>query len=200
MAKLAIEELKQALKRLPDWELARDREAITRKFQFVDFDAAFAFMTRCALLAAKMDHHPEWFNVYNKVEVTLATHDAGGVTQKDIDLGRRDGWLCRHGWRQAAREPSVGNPLLAKAQRESSMAVEVDNSGGGGNVLLGFLLGAVLIAVAVVGFFMWDNYKSHTGGAQLPLRPSRSRRTSVRNHPQSSARRCRRSASARQTR
>ena len=52
----------------------------------MDFDAAFAFMTRCALLAAKMDHHPEWFNVYNKVEVTLATHDAGGVTQKDIDL------------------------------------------------------------------------------------------------------------------
>ena len=84
--KLAIEDLKQALKRLPDWELARDREAIVRKFQFVDFDAAFAFMTRTALLAAKMDHHPEWFNVYNKVDVTLATHDAGGVTQKDIDL------------------------------------------------------------------------------------------------------------------
>src|ERR1700753_2875038 len=86
MVKLAIEELKAALKRLPDWELARDREAITRKFQFVDFDAAFTFMTRTALLAAKMDHHPEWFNVYNKVDVTLATHDAGGVTQKDIDL------------------------------------------------------------------------------------------------------------------
>src|SRR6476660_7385935 len=78
MAKLAIEALRNALKRLPDWELAKDREAIHRKFQFVDFDAAFAFMTRCALLAAKMDHHPEWFNVYNKVEVTLATHDAGG--------------------------------------------------------------------------------------------------------------------------
>jgi 4a-hydroxytetrahydrobiopterin dehydratase len=86
MAKLAIDDLKNALKRLPDWELAKDREAITRRFQFVDFDAAFAFMTRSALLAAKMDHHPEWFNVYNKVEVTLATHDAGGVTQKDIDL------------------------------------------------------------------------------------------------------------------
>ena len=86
MAKLTIEELRNALKRLPDWELVKDREAIMRKFQFVDFDAAFAFMTRCALLAAKMDHHPEWFNVYNKVEVTLATHDAGGVTQKDIDL------------------------------------------------------------------------------------------------------------------
>jgi len=86
MTKLAIDDLKNALKRLPDWELAKDREAITRKFQFADFDAAFAFMTRSALLAAKMDHHPEWFNVYNKVDVTLATHDAGGVTQKDIDL------------------------------------------------------------------------------------------------------------------
>ena len=86
MKSLAIEELKAALKRLPDWQLAKDREAIQRSFKFVDFDAAFAFMTRTALLAAKMDHHPEWFNVYNKVEVTLATHDAGGVTQKDIDL------------------------------------------------------------------------------------------------------------------
>jgi 4a-hydroxytetrahydrobiopterin dehydratase len=86
MAKLTIEELRAALKRLPDWQLVKDREAIGRKFQFVDFDAAFAFMTRCALKAAKMDHHPEWFNVYNKVDVTLATHDAGGVTNADIDL------------------------------------------------------------------------------------------------------------------
>ena len=86
MAKLTIEELRNALKRLPDWELARDREAITRKFQFVDFDAAFAFMTRVALLAAKMDHHPEWFNVYKTVDVTLATHDAGGVTELDVKL------------------------------------------------------------------------------------------------------------------
>jgi len=86
MAKLTIEELRTTMKRLPDWALVKDLEAISRKFQFVDFDAAFAFMTRSALLAAKMDHHPEWFNVYNKVEVTLATHDAGGVTQKDIDL------------------------------------------------------------------------------------------------------------------
>ena len=86
MAKLPIEDLRAALKRLPDWRLADGREAITRKYQFVDFDAAFAFMTRVALLAAKTDHHPEWFNVYNKVDVTLATHDANGVTQKDIDL------------------------------------------------------------------------------------------------------------------
>ncbi|HEX3755040.1 MAG TPA: 4a-hydroxytetrahydrobiopterin dehydratase [Rhizomicrobium sp.] len=86
MAKLTIEELRAALKRLPDWQIVPGREAIARKFQFVDFDAAFAFMTRVALLAAKMDHHPEWSNVYNKLEVTLATHDAGGVTAKDIDL------------------------------------------------------------------------------------------------------------------
>jgi 4a-hydroxytetrahydrobiopterin dehydratase len=86
MTKLTIEELKATLQRLPDWALAKDREAIVRKFKFEDFDAAFAFMTRSALLAAKMDHHPEWFNVYNKVDVTLTTHDAGGVTQKDIAL------------------------------------------------------------------------------------------------------------------
>ena len=98
MAKLAIEELKSALKRLPDWQLVPNREAITRKFQFVDFDAAFAFMTRVAMLAAKMDHHPEWSNVYNKVEVTLATHDAGGVTQKDIDLATAmDGYAALMG-------------------------------------------------------------------------------------------------------
>jgi len=86
MAKLPVDDLRAALKRLPDWRLVEGREAITRKYQFVDFDAAFAFMTRVALLAAKTDHHPEWSNVYNKLDVTLATHDANGVTQKDIDL------------------------------------------------------------------------------------------------------------------
>jgi 4a-hydroxytetrahydrobiopterin dehydratase len=86
MTKMPIEDLKTALKLLPDWRLTQGREAITRKYQFVDFDAAFSFMARVALKAAKTDHHPEWSNVYNKVEVTLATHDAGGVTQKDIDL------------------------------------------------------------------------------------------------------------------
>ena len=98
MTKLAIDDLKQALKRLPDWQLATDREAIQRKFTFVDFDAAFAFMTRCALLAAKMDHHPEWFNVYNRVDVTLATHDDNGVSQKDVDLAiAMDGYAAMSG-------------------------------------------------------------------------------------------------------
>ena len=100
MAKLTIEELRAALKRLPDWKLADGREAISRGFKFVDFDAAFAFMTRTALLAAKMDHHPEWFNVYNKVEVTLTTHDAGGVTLNDIDMAAAmDGYAAMGGGR-----------------------------------------------------------------------------------------------------
>lgn len=100
MAKLPIDDLRAALKRLPDWRLVEGREAIMRKYQFVDFDAAFAFMTRVALLAAKTDHHPEWVNVYNKIEVTLATHDANGVTQKDIDLAMAmDGYAAlMSGW------------------------------------------------------------------------------------------------------
>jgi 4a-hydroxytetrahydrobiopterin dehydratase len=75
-----------ALKGLPNWADVSGRDAITRKFVFKDFNAAFAFMTRVALLAEKMDHHPEWSNVYNKVDVTLSTHDAGGVTDKDIAM------------------------------------------------------------------------------------------------------------------
>ena len=77
-----------ALKELPQWREVEGRDAIARKFQFKDFNAAFAFMTRAALLAEKMDHHPEWFNVYNRVEVTLSTHDAGGVTEKDIAMAK----------------------------------------------------------------------------------------------------------------
>ncbi|MBS0471175.1 MAG: 4a-hydroxytetrahydrobiopterin dehydratase [Proteobacteria bacterium] len=92
MTKLGAE---AALKSLPGWRAVDGRDAIARKFDFADFNAAFGFMTRVALLAEKMDHHPEWFNVYNKVEVTLATHDAGGVTQKDVDMARAmDGWAA----------------------------------------------------------------------------------------------------------
>lgn len=81
-------EIKEALKDLPGWQPVEGREAIAREFRFADFNAAFGFMTRVALLAEKMDHHPEWFNVYNKVDVTLATHDVGGVTQNDIDMAK----------------------------------------------------------------------------------------------------------------
>jgi len=88
MAKLSAEARAAALKSLPEWKSVDGRDAIARSFKFADFSKAFAFMTRTALLAEKMDHHPEWFNVYNKVDVTLSTHDAGGVTQKDIDLAK----------------------------------------------------------------------------------------------------------------
>jgi len=86
MSKLEKSAIETALKSLPNWELADDGLSIGRVHMFGDFNAAFGFMTRVALMADKMDHHPEWFNVYNKVNVTLTTHDAGGVTQKDIDL------------------------------------------------------------------------------------------------------------------
>ena len=71
-----------------NWTREEKRDAITREFVFKDFNRAFAFMTQVALAAEKADHHPEWSNVYNKVRVTLSTHDAGGVTQKDLDLAR----------------------------------------------------------------------------------------------------------------
>jgi 4a-hydroxytetrahydrobiopterin dehydratase len=76
-----------ALKRLPGWTaVPGGRDAIRRTFRFADFNAAFGFMTRAALRAEQLDHHPEWFNVYNRVEVTLATHDADGVTELDVTL------------------------------------------------------------------------------------------------------------------
>jgi len=77
---------RDALATLDGWNDVEGRDAICRSFEFKDFNAAFGFMARCAMMAEKMDHHPEWFNVYNKVEVTLATHDAGGVTELDIRL------------------------------------------------------------------------------------------------------------------
>lgn len=73
---------------LDGWSAAKDRAAIEKTFKFKDFNAAFGFMTRVALKADKMDHHPEWSNVYNTVEVALTTHDAGGVTKLDEALAR----------------------------------------------------------------------------------------------------------------
>jgi 4a-hydroxytetrahydrobiopterin dehydratase len=77
---------RSALAKLDGWSEVEGRDAITKKFAFKDFNEAFGFMARAALIAEKLDHHPEWFNVYNKVEVTLATHDAGGVTERDVNL------------------------------------------------------------------------------------------------------------------
>jgi 4a-hydroxytetrahydrobiopterin dehydratase len=75
-----------ALAALPRWSLREDGLAITRTFRFTDFAEAFGFMTRVAILAEKADHHPEWFNVYNRVEITLTTHDAGGLSTRDVAL------------------------------------------------------------------------------------------------------------------
>jgi len=75
-----------ALGKLTGWKTVDGRDAIAKQFRFEDFNAAFGFMTRVALMADKMDHHPEWSNVYNKVDVVLTTHDAGGVTDKDVEL------------------------------------------------------------------------------------------------------------------
>jgi 4a-hydroxytetrahydrobiopterin dehydratase len=77
-----------ALAMLPDWTAAAGRDAITRTFRFADFNAAWGFMTCVALLAEKLDHHPEWANVYGRVDVVLTTHDAGGVTERDVAMAR----------------------------------------------------------------------------------------------------------------
>ena len=77
-----------AIVRLTGWGAAEGRDAIRKTFTFADFNAAFGWMTRVALAAEKLDHHPEWFNVYDRVEVTLATHDADGVTELDVTLAK----------------------------------------------------------------------------------------------------------------
>jgi 4a-hydroxytetrahydrobiopterin dehydratase len=84
--KLTADARKAALAKLGGWSEVAGRDAIARKFVFKDFNQAFGFMTRAALAAEKMGHHPEWFNVYKTVEVTLSTHDAGGVTDLDVKL------------------------------------------------------------------------------------------------------------------
>src|SRR5437868_10530282 len=87
--KLGPQELKEALDTLSGWSLAADGASIKRSFVFKNFSEAFAFMTRVALAAEKMDHHPDWSNVYKTVDVTLNTHDAGGVTALDVELAKR---------------------------------------------------------------------------------------------------------------
>jgi len=82
--KLTRREVAEAVARLPGWRLANGK--LHREFVFDDFEAAFAFMTRVAVLAEDRDHHPDWSNVYNRVTIDLATHDAGGITEKDCDL------------------------------------------------------------------------------------------------------------------
>lgn len=87
-AKLTDDERSSSLAPLKEsgWTMVENRDAIYKEYKFKNFNQAFGFMTRVALKAETMDHHPEWFNVYNKVQVTLSTHDAGGLTQKDVTL------------------------------------------------------------------------------------------------------------------
>jgi 4a-hydroxytetrahydrobiopterin dehydratase len=85
-APLGPEARDAALAKVPAWSAVEDRDAITRTFDFADFSQAFGFMARAALVAEKMDHHPEWTNVYKTVTVVLTSHDAGGVTRRDIEL------------------------------------------------------------------------------------------------------------------
>ena len=84
--KLSPDQIVDALKQLPGWAI--EDAKLTRSFVFQDFIAAFGFMARVALIAERMNHHPEWFNVYNRVKIQLTTHDAGGVTEKDMTLAK----------------------------------------------------------------------------------------------------------------
>ena len=91
---MPVEELSQEerdswMRALPEWSLSREGKAIERSFEFADFSEAFAFIARVALIAEKRDHHPEWFNVYNKVDVTLTTHDVDGLSSLDVKLARK---------------------------------------------------------------------------------------------------------------
>jgi 4a-hydroxytetrahydrobiopterin dehydratase len=86
--KLTSEERATQVAQLNGWQAVPGRDAIQREFRFADFNEAFGFMTRVAIKAQEMDHHPEWFNVYNKVEITLSTHEANGLTGRDIKLAQ----------------------------------------------------------------------------------------------------------------
>lgn len=94
--KLTADALQTALEKLDGWSAEEGaRSAIRKSFKFRNFSEAWAFMSRVALLAEKMNHHPEWFNVYNRVDVTLTTHDAGGVSERDITMAEKMEMLAR---------------------------------------------------------------------------------------------------------
>jgi 4a-hydroxytetrahydrobiopterin dehydratase len=94
--RLTPERRAAVLAELSGWTAVGDRDAITRTFTFADFNEAWGFMSRVALIAEKMDHHPEWTNVWSRVAVTLSTHDAGGLTERDVELARAmDGLAAR---------------------------------------------------------------------------------------------------------
>lgn len=87
--KAKSQDVESFLKKNKGWSRVKGRSAIFKSYSFKDFNAAFGFMTRSAMVAEQMNHHPEWFNVYNRVDVTLATHDAGGITERDFKLAKK---------------------------------------------------------------------------------------------------------------
>jgi 4a-hydroxytetrahydrobiopterin dehydratase len=94
ISRLTDAECSAALDELPGWALRADGLAISRDFKFADFNEAFGFMARVALATEKADHHPEWSNVYNQVQITLTTHDAGGLSKRDVALARAIGKMA----------------------------------------------------------------------------------------------------------
>ncbi len=86
MMRLSSEQISEHLKNLPGWTVKEEK--LHKDFEFNDFNQAFGFMTRAAMEIEKMNHHPEWFNVYNKITIDLTTHDAGGITENDVELAR----------------------------------------------------------------------------------------------------------------
>ena len=88
VSKLSAQDIEYAMKTLDEWNLSEDSKSIAKNFKFKDFNEAWGFMNRIALWAEKMDHHPEWFNVYNRVEITLTTHDADGISERDIKMAK----------------------------------------------------------------------------------------------------------------
>lgn len=96
--RLTSDELKTAFEMLNGWQLDEASVSMSRTFKFKTFGQAFGFMTQCALAAEKMDHHPEWFNVYNRVDVKLTTHDSKGLTELDVQLAKKmDGFALSYG-------------------------------------------------------------------------------------------------------
>ncbi len=92
--KLTKADLEVALRDLDGWVCDEDGTGIKKSLKLKNFNHAFAFMTRVAMLAEKMDHHPEWFNVYNRIDIRLSTHDAGGVTALDIEMAKKNQPVC----------------------------------------------------------------------------------------------------------